>query len=396
LFRPLPAGQKRVTAPALSTGTRQFIALLLAVGGLCLVVGPFWDESWHRQFGIPFGQDFFWRPHMLLYFGFGSSAILGFWGLYHLMRNHQGTLQQRFRANMLVGLIVLSSAFLMYVVPADPVWHFVYGKDLSAWSVPHLLLLITIAIVMLMAAIIQLSTVPERPWRGIQRIGTQDVLPLLMYAGMMMPWLQILIIDWDRTLTDPMSDVMLTRFRPEWLMAACIVFTAAFAGVIANRSLRYAGAATLAGMIALALRYAMIQIFNVQASMHYEAWILALVPLLAIDLVTAYKVFVKKSNAAWWETGLAAAAGMMVAIPLFTALYPSIPVTNLVMLVAGVLAAGLGAGWLGYQIGEYAATQNKQIDTAPAASYAPLVSMGTLVSFVVFVIIFINTAAPPV
>jgi hypothetical protein len=397
LFRPLPAGHKAPTVVALPASMRLGLSVLLAVGGLCLVIGPFWDEIWHRTYGIPFGEDFFWRPHLLLYFGFGAGVLVGFWGLWYVMRSYKGTFQQRLRTNPLLGLLILSSAFLMYVVPADPIWHIVYGRDLSAWSIPHILLLISIGFIMLMSAALYLSTQPRRDWQGVHKITLSDVLPILMFAGIIMPWLQILTIDWDTAIREP--DALLSRFRPEWLMAANIVFSATFAGVIANRSLRYVGAATLTGVVALALRVVMIQIFQVQELMYFTTWILALAPLVAIDLWTAYQVRTGSRSLSWIGTGVAAAVGMVIAAPLLTTFYPMLTLTNIIGFAVAALVSSLGASWLGMYIGEYIANQNRdmvEVDETSRRVNQPLVSMGTLAAFLVFVVFFIVTASPPV
>lgn len=387
MIRPLPAGHKQAEAKVLSAGRRQFLSIVLALGGLSLVVGPFWDEIWHRQYGIPFGEDFFWRPHMLLYFGFGAGIVLGFWGLFYIMRNHKGTFQQRFRAYPLVALITLSAGFLMYVVPADPVWHILYGRDLSAWSVPHLLLLISIALIMLTSASVYLSTVAPRQWRGIHRINMDDLLPILMYASMMMPWLQILILDYDHSR-------IIDRYRPDWLMTANIVATATMAGVIATVSLRRVGAATLIGVVALVMRYAMIRIFGAE-TMRFDAWIIALAPLIAIDVWMAYSVWGRKGQMSWVGAGAAAAVGMLIAVPLRLSLYPTLPFTNILAVGAAAIVAGLGASWLAHQIGEYVATANKQVEEKQPA-YLPVMAVSALGSFVAFVIFFVTTASPPV
>jgi hypothetical protein len=81
LFRPLPTGQT-VREQPIQASYRQALALLLGVGGYGITVGGFWDEIWHRQYGIPFGEDFFWRPHLLMYFGIGVTIVLAFAGLY--------------------------------------------------------------------------------------------------------------------------------------------------------------------------------------------------------------------------------------------------------------------------------------------------------------------------
>ena len=41
--------------------TRAVLALILASGGIGIAVGAVWDELWHRRYGLPFGEDLFWR-----------------------------------------------------------------------------------------------------------------------------------------------------------------------------------------------------------------------------------------------------------------------------------------------------------------------------------------------
>lgn len=398
LFRPLPAGHKAPASRSLSIGTRQGLAVLLAVGGLCLVIGPFWDEIWHRQYGIPFGEDFFWRPHLMLYFGFGAGVFVGFWGLWYVMRHYKGTFQQRLRTNPVLGLLILSSAFLMYVVPADPIWHMVYGRDLTAWSIPHILLLVSLAFIMLMSAKLYLSTQPRREWRGIQHFSFRDALPILMFASIIMPWLQILTLDWDNALRNP--GVLVERYRPEWMLGAMIVFTAAFAGVIANRSLRYVGAATLSGVVALVIRIVLIQVFGVQDMMRFSTWILVLAPLVAIDLWTLYQFRSGKREVSWISTGIAATVGVVIVAPLIPVFYPmlSLDLPTMALYVVVSLIAGLSASWMGTHIGEYIANHNREaaVEETRGRIPQPLLSMGTMAAFLVLVVIFIVTATPPV
>ena len=51
----------------------------------------------------------------------------------------------------MVGLLILNAAFLLYALPADPVWHLIFGEDITAWSVPHLILLISFVLTQLLA-----------------------------------------------------------------------------------------------------------------------------------------------------------------------------------------------------------------------------------------------------
>ena len=67
LFRPLPAGQKTPALQMLRADYRRLLAVLLCMATVFLTLGGFWDEVWHRKYGLPFGEDLLWRPHMLIY-----------------------------------------------------------------------------------------------------------------------------------------------------------------------------------------------------------------------------------------------------------------------------------------------------------------------------------------
>jgi hypothetical protein len=276
LLKPLPAGQTIREQP-IKASTLQAIALLLVVGAYGMSVGAFWDEIWHRQYGIPFGEDFFWRPHLLMYFGMAVAAGLAFAGLYLLAHRGQGTFQQRFRANPLLGLLILGGGFLLYVLPTDPIWHAIYGADLSAWSVPHLLLFVSFESIKLLAAAIHMTTQPHRKWGTPRQLRFSDALPLLLFAALSLRWNQFFTTEWDGT-------GGLVSTRPDWLLPVMIASGAALIGVIANHTLRTFGAATLTGVLALALRVALILLFSAENMMRVNAWALALPSLVLIDL----------------------------------------------------------------------------------------------------------------
>jgi hypothetical protein len=114
------------------------LGLLLAE--INMFVAGIWDETWHIQFGIPFGDDFFWRPHLLLYIAFGLLILMGIAVWFFIFFRMRGSLRQRFRAVPLLGLCMIIAQFLLIVLPLDPFWHVLYGRDISVWSIPHILL----------------------------------------------------------------------------------------------------------------------------------------------------------------------------------------------------------------------------------------------------------------
>jgi hypothetical protein len=93
---------------------------------------------------------------------------------------------------------------------------------------------------------------------------------------------------------------------------------AAFIGVLANHTLRVFGAATFTGVLALALRVALILLFNAEPVMRVNAWVLALLSLVLVDLWYAYR------RGAWVGAVAAAAVGMgIMLMTLFRQVHPS-------------------------------------------------------------------------
>ena len=82
---------------ALTFRAREILALILASGGIAIFIAGVWDEIWHRGYGIPFGEDLFWRPHLLMYFGFATATVFsGFWALLYLNRQFARQLSTAF------------------------------------------------------------------------------------------------------------------------------------------------------------------------------------------------------------------------------------------------------------------------------------------------------------
>ncbi len=128
------------------------MAALLALGSLALMVGGFWDEVWHRKYGLPFGEDLLWRPHLLIYFGLLLPPALAAVSLVQIITRGEGRLPQRLRADPGMSLLVFLGVFLLLNVPADPIWHLIYGEDISAWSLPHLVLMLSAGLLALLGA----------------------------------------------------------------------------------------------------------------------------------------------------------------------------------------------------------------------------------------------------
>jgi hypothetical protein len=391
LYRPLPVGVKQPSIRPIPARTRQALAALLGVGALAIVIGGFWDEVWHRLYSLPFGDDFFWRPHLLMYFGFLVVTLVGFGGLYLISARGRGTFQQRFRANPLVGMLVLVALLLMVVLPADPIWHGIYGADLTAWSIPHQLLFVSFVMIMLVTTVIQLSLVPARPWRSVLHLNGYDVLPILMNAAILMGPLQLFTTDWYQV--DQIG--FIRQMRPDWVLMAITVAIATFAGMVAARSLRMFGAAALIGVLALAFRYIFIQVFEAQQVMTISAWVLALPPLIALDVWLARAR--RRDGSRWWmEAAVMGAAGLLISMPLMGQLYPYLNASISVVAVVGIGLAAVCAAWLGGQVGDGLAAAPRQVEAERSGARLMAIPVGALAAMVAFMVFFISTATPPV
>ncbi|MDE2776109.1 MAG: hypothetical protein OXI77_09235 [Chloroflexota bacterium] len=395
LVRPLAPNLRQPQAVSLSRRTREILALILASGGIAIFVGGVWDELWHRSYGIPFGEDLFWRPHLLMYFGFATASAAGFWALLYLNRNLRGNFQQRFRSNTAVGLLILNAAFLLYALPADPIWHWIFGEDITAWSIPHLILLTSFVLTQLLALDLHASTRQRHDWHVIFSLRLRDSLSLLILAGIQLLWIQLMLIDWDASLAGiPPESIGL--YRPEWLLAANLLACVTFTGVMATRVLRCAGAATAAGLLALAIRIGLIEFLDAEM-LQFVAWVAALLPLLAIDIWAYYCSAIRKREPDWRGTAAAVIAAMALNAFVIRSLYNLGDADNLAY-AAAIIVTGLGVSWLANRSAEGMLRQREA--TVPARgernSLKPALSVGIAFAFFAFIFVFITTASPPV
>lgn len=400
--------------PLLGVAQRQGLAAVLTISGIMIVIGAFWDEVWHRSYGVPFGEDLLWRPHLLLYIGMLLVSLAAAYGLVVLWRGGRGNLRQRFRADPHLGWLVLLGAFFVYAIPADPAWHQLYGADITAWSVPHLILMSAFAAIMVLAVALQYSLEVERPWRGVHRIGPLDLLVGVATAFALKLGLQLLTTEWDGITAIVQESANPFWQRPEWLLPVLIVGLAGFFGTLAVHASRLIGMATLIGLAALTVRWLLVGFFG-RPGITADAWLLALPPLIALDLWFAAKSFTAGRLAARrrslgtqpvvFGSAVAATLGMALgSLPLLDMLYlyPRVTVaTMLPMLAFGFLTA-LWSCWLGTRVGaalgpgaavaplrQAAAQRQEAVRVASGAGIAVLVTAG-------FIGWFIASASPPV
>jgi hypothetical protein len=397
-FSPLSAATS-TAAHRPSADVRQLLAILLVISGAFFVTGGFWDESWHRMFGVPLGEDFFWRPHILIYICLGTINLFALGGLYLVLRQGRGDLRRRFRAQPLLGLLALASGFQVLVTPLDPLWHEVYGLDITAWSLPHILVAVGFMAVMLAAVSVQLSLVPSRGWRTIRGLRLQELLAGVLMALAMTVLIQFSTAEWDNMLTFDPSDPFFQR--PVWLLPVIIAAIAALMGSTATHATRRAGMATVVGLLTLGLRLLLISVFNAgEVGMTAAIHGLLIAPLVALDASYAVLLRGRTMGARLIVGGgvAAALAVLVVDLPLIGQwlAYPPVSAETVPWMILMTLLATPGFAWLGARIGQFLESFDRQAETAPAHGSYTWVSLAVFLAALAFVAFFISTAAPPV
>ena len=225
---------------------RRLVASLMLFSGAVGFVGGNWDELWHRLYG-GFGNDFLWPPHLLLYGSSGLNGVFAGLGLAIAFRG-RGGLRERFRREPLMGLLGLISTYQLASIPSDALWHQIIGPDLSAWSLPHVLLMLTGSGARLAGLALALSALPVRPWRGLlSPLPWMEAvaLGLLVEAGS--GTLQFLGTEFEWA--DPTA-----AQRPEWTFPVVVLVAGVVLAHLALYATRRVGAASLVAALVLALR----------------------------------------------------------------------------------------------------------------------------------------------
>jgi len=401
LLAPLPG--KPIAPRPMPLSARYLLAPLAAICGITFVVGGVWDGVWHMKYGIPFGKDFFWRPHLMIYAGLLLIGVFAFAGLLYIFRAGSGTLRQRFRQYPAIGMLVFVSGFVLVITPLDPVWHAIYGTDLSAWSLPHIVLAAGFIAVMIVAAIVQTVNFPAQAWSSIRRLSYSDLvaaIPLIfaLFTGLFIGAVEWLHVDPNASRSDWFFQ------RPEWLYPVLLTGFAAFFGVFAVNLRRKVGFATLIGVGAVLTHLAAVTI--VGEFMPANTTLLVLLVMVGIDV--AYLIARRQG---WPETHTALAAGFggallmsIIGLPLISATmrYPAVTGATVPgMVVFALLTGGVAAWYAVALLRQTASVVNATPETGsatektvnPAYRFAPAALLIALAAFMLF---FITTATPPV
>ena len=401
---PLPDGKPVPVAPP--SARHKVVMRLVLASGLFFTAGGLWDEVWHRRYGIgAVVEDFLWPPHILLYSSVAMIAICAAVGLAVAFRG-EGGLRERFRADPLLGVLGLVAAYQVVSLPSDAIWHQIYGLDITAWSLPHLIITISVSLVMLTTTTAILGGAPRREWRTLRGLSLDEFLALVGLAWAMVILLQVGTSEWEGLTAigdGALENVYRDAFwaRPEWLYPVVILTIVLFLGTFALHAVRRAGAATVMGLIVLGFRFITLALLQGETvRMGALPHLMALPALLALDAWYARRLEkADKAQTLVWGNLLAAVVFLIFTLPAISGwmVYPRVNLSTApgMILFGGLMA--LAAGWAGGRLGERLGAFNRS-ERPIEGKVGPVVtwlSVGGMVTAALFVVVFILTARPP-
>lgn len=397
---PRPAAR---TSTLAQSELRQTIAVLGLISTTSFLIGIFWDEMWHRRLG-GFGDDFWWPPHLMLYGSIALFMVFAASGLWIAVRGG-GTLRARLRAESQLSLIGLIALFLIVSLPSDELWHRIYGKDITAWSLPHLTLAFGVTLIALSAAGLALASTPRQAdWRDLRKLQGTEILALLLVtvAGVLL--IQFGTSEWEgvRELR-PEGGVFRDTFwlRPQWLYPVVVVTVALFISNTVLHLVRCAGAATVVALLVLGFRVVCLTALGDETEelgVNYTAHLLLLAPALLLD--GWYLLRKRRADTLVTLIGgnlLAAAAFLVVALPLIDRMmiYPPINAYTVPRMVAMCLIMALAAGWTGARFGGWLSLLERSATSIPIRRRIVIVTLaGCSIAALVTISIMLTAEAP--
>jgi hypothetical protein len=246
-------------APVIDTSpqalrTRRIIGGLACVAGLSLAVALVWDELWHRIYG-GFGDDFLWPPHLLMYGSFLLDAVFAAFGLSIALRRHTGSIRRRFRSEPAMSLLGLVALYEVASLPSDQIWHEIYGRDITAWSLPHLFIFGTAALMFLMACALLMSGRRDTQWESIRHLKARD-LPVVLLVSLA-TWIALIIgvveYEWrfNPRLAHALASAPTFAGRPGWAYPVVVLAIGILMSHFALHILRKPGVATFSAVLVL-------------------------------------------------------------------------------------------------------------------------------------------------
>jgi len=155
----------------------------VVVGAVCVMIGVYWDISWHMSIG----RDSFWTPaHLLIQAG---GLIAGLTSGYVALRTTFGNDPRArdagvtfwgFRAPLGAWVCIWGCLAMVTSAPFDNWWHDAYGLDVRIISPPHSVLALGIGAIGVGALLLSLA------WQNREGPHQRRAMWLLLVAGAML------------------------------------------------------------------------------------------------------------------------------------------------------------------------------------------------------------------
>lgn len=226
------------------------IVRLGLLGALLQIFGGAWDISWH----VDRGRDtFFSPPHLVLYAGILLVLAAASLGLTAAAASGVGW-QRRLRSAPVVAAIGAATVFQLSSAPIDEFWHQTFGRDVSVWSPPHLMLIVGAATTFYALAALQLRRMKAGVARGEDTPWWEHLTLLLLVAcgGAM---LLGIVIENDFPGIPAWHP---SQQRPAWVYPAIVSAFGAFGLAVAARTGRAPWPATVTSLLLMGIRLATI------------------------------------------------------------------------------------------------------------------------------------------
>ena len=218
-------------------------AYTAAFAALCVMVGVYWDISWHMSIG----RDSFWTPAHLLIQAGGLIAGLSS-GYVALKTTFRGTDAERsaavsfwgFRAPLGAWICVWGCGAMLTSAPFDNWWHNAYGLDVRIVSPPHTLLALGIYSIVIGAFLVTLAQQNRASPRDRHRLA-------LLLAGLG----GLLLMNFAIFLTEYSERMM--QHSPPFYRVSAVVFPFGLAAIARAVQLKWPATAAAAAYMALML-----------------------------------------------------------------------------------------------------------------------------------------------
>jgi hypothetical protein len=356
VVKPLPEALAPSKKLPLSHEMRQGVALLLTLMSGVGVAGGLWDVAWHVRSGLPFGEDFFWAPHQFIYVALTMPIIAGFFVWFKMLRNGTGTLRQRFRADIPLTMIFIGGVAMLFTLPADPLWHVIYGEDLTGLSVPHIIFSISSTFTSIGTMSILLSyTAKRETWASIFKLNPMEILIVLSLAFSYISLLFPTLGDWEALTISTHALPRLPALvadRPDWAMPFLAAFVSVYPASMALQITKRVGTATLLWLIAAVIRSVLFLAVG-YGDTGMVTMFLTLPFMIALDLVAWYRAAKNQPMNSIFSAVAVTVAGVVAVLPQIPVTFtdPILSAANVPVIIVAIFVGALAAAYMGSVLG---------------------------------------------